>query len=167
MKLECTDDYIKELLMDIASTYKKKNAAYGDSAHGTYMKYGEASYATRISDKLRRYENLINNPHINDLGESICDTLKDAICYCFMLCGSVAADKIGLGAYSSVAYCLTYSLMMYMADHCDILRETMDDMGDYLRETDMRDYFDEWYNRGDLYQIFLLIACLIVRYIEA
>ena len=69
---------------EIAKLYEVKDAAYGDSFGDTYNKLGLFSAATRITDKCNRFCRLVTNPHIDDLGESIEDTLKDMAAYCIM-----------------------------------------------------------------------------------
>lgn len=68
----------------IACLYEQKNAAYGNSFGETYAKLGIVSAATRISDKVNRLCSLAVNPNIDDLGESIEDTLKDLAAYSIM-----------------------------------------------------------------------------------
>lgn len=69
---------------EIASLYEAKDAAYGDSFGATYDKLGIVSAVTRISDKYNRLCNLVTNPNVDNLGESIEDTLKDMAAYCIM-----------------------------------------------------------------------------------
>ena len=68
----------------LSDLYAKKNAAYGNSFGETYRKLGIISAVTRISDKYNRLCNLATNPNINNLGESIDDTLRDLAAYCIM-----------------------------------------------------------------------------------
>ena len=68
----------------IANLYETKDKAYGDSFGSTYDKLGIISAVTRISDKYNRLCNLATNPDIDNLGESIEDTLKDMAAYCIM-----------------------------------------------------------------------------------
>lgn len=64
--------------------YAKKNKVYGDSFGETFSKLGIISAITRINDKYNRLVNLATNPNIDDLGESIEDTLRDMSNYCIM-----------------------------------------------------------------------------------
>ena len=64
--------------------YAKKNKAYGNSFGETYDKLGIISAVTRISDKYNRLVNLATNENIDNLGESIEDTLRDLSNYCIM-----------------------------------------------------------------------------------
>ena len=74
----------REIAEEIATLYEVKDKAYGDSFGSTYEKLGIISAATRISDKCNRFCRLVTSPQIDDLGESIEDTLKDMAAYCIM-----------------------------------------------------------------------------------
>ena len=74
----------KQISAQICKLYEAKNAAYGNSFGDTYKKLGIVSAVTRISDKYNRLCNLATNPDIDNLGESIDDTLRDMAAYCIM-----------------------------------------------------------------------------------
>lgn len=74
----------KVIANDISNLYKLKNTAYGDSFGDTYSRLGIISAVTRISDKYNRLCNLVKNPDIDNLGESLSDTLKDLAAYSIM-----------------------------------------------------------------------------------
>lgn len=74
----------KEIANGLGELYEKKNRAYGNSFSDTYKKLGIISAVTRISDKHNRLCNLATNPDIDNLGESIEDTLKDLASYAIM-----------------------------------------------------------------------------------
>lgn len=74
----------KEIATELGDLYEKKNKAYGNSFSNTYKKLGLISAVTRISDKYNRLCNLATNPDIDNLGESLEDTLKDMASYCIM-----------------------------------------------------------------------------------
>lgn len=74
----------KKIAEEITSLYEQKDKAYGDSFGSTYNKLGIISAVTRISDKTNRLCQLATNPDIDNLGESIEDTLKDLAAYCIM-----------------------------------------------------------------------------------
>lgn len=60
---------------------------FNDIAKGlsdTYNKLGIISAVTRISDKYNRLCNLATNPDIDNLGESLEDTLRDLASYAIM-----------------------------------------------------------------------------------
>lgn len=69
---------------ELSDLYAKKNAAYGNSFSDTYNKLGIISAVTRISDKYNRLCNLATNPDIDNLGESLEDTLRDLASYAIM-----------------------------------------------------------------------------------
>lgn len=77
-------DKFRAIAEEIAKLYEVKDAAYGDSFGDTYNKLGIVSAATRITDKCNRFCRLVTSPHIDDLGESIEDTLRDMAAYCIM-----------------------------------------------------------------------------------
>ena len=74
----------KEIATQLCDLYEIKNKAYGGSFSATYEKLGLISAVTRISDKSNRLCNLATNPYVDDLGESIEDTLRDMASYCIM-----------------------------------------------------------------------------------
>lgn len=74
----------REVAEQICNLYEKKDAAYGDSFGKTYNNLGVVSAATRISDKYNRLCNLVKNPDIDNLGESLTDTLMDLAAYSIM-----------------------------------------------------------------------------------
>ena len=74
----------KEIAEEITALYEMKDRAYGSSFQNTYEKLGLISAVTRISDKYNRLCNLAVNKDIDNLGESIEDTLKDMAAYCIM-----------------------------------------------------------------------------------
>ena len=79
---------MQELATQIADTYRRKNADYGDSFGISVRKYGIIAALTRMSDKWNRLENLIlNREKGNDnlvADESVLDTLLDMATYCLM-----------------------------------------------------------------------------------
>ena len=77
-------ELFREIAEEIAKLYEMKDAAYGNSFGSTYDKLGIVSAVTRISDKYNRLCNLATNPDVDNLGESIEDTLKDMAAYCIM-----------------------------------------------------------------------------------
>lgn len=74
----------KKIAKELGELYERKNRAYGNSFSDTYKKLGIISAVTRISDKYNRLCNLATNPDIDNLGESIEDTLKDLASYAIM-----------------------------------------------------------------------------------
>ena len=80
---------VQELMFPLIEQYERKNTAYGNSAHVSYLKFGAVSYAIRLSDKFQRYESLLEDPSIPVGDESILDTLGDAITYALMCSGDL------------------------------------------------------------------------------
>ena len=74
----------REIANSLGDLYTKKNSAYGNSFGETYKKLGIISAVTRISDKYNRLCNLATKPTIDNLGESLEDTLKDLAAYAIM-----------------------------------------------------------------------------------
>lgn len=74
----------RKIAEEISSLYEAKDRCYADSFGSTYDRLGIISAVTRISDKYNRLCNLATNPNVDDLGESIEDTLKDMAAYCIM-----------------------------------------------------------------------------------
>lgn len=83
-----------EIAESLCHLYEAKNKAYGDSFGSTFEKLGIISAVTRISDKCNRLCNLAVNPDIDNLGESIEDTLKDMASYCVMTLIELDANKL-------------------------------------------------------------------------
>ena len=77
-------EHFKKIATELGELYAKKNKAYGNSFSDTYKKLGIISAVTRISDKYNRLCNLATNPDIDNLGESLEDTLRDMASYCIM-----------------------------------------------------------------------------------
>jgi hypothetical protein len=77
---------MQELATQIADTYRRKNADYGDSFGISVRKYGIIAALTRMSDKWNRLENLIlnMNQERNVADESVLDTLLDMATYALM-----------------------------------------------------------------------------------
>ena len=86
LKLNNMDNVKKfrKIAEEIGNLYEKKNAAYGNSFGETYQKLGIVSAVTRISDKYNRLCTLAKNPDVDNLGESLEDTLKDMAAYSVM-----------------------------------------------------------------------------------
>lgn len=74
----------RQIANDICELYEAKDRCYGSSFTQTFDKLGIISAVTRISDKYNRLCNLSTNKDIDNLGESIEDTLKDMAAYCIM-----------------------------------------------------------------------------------
>lgn len=129
-----------QLLLD---TYRQKNTAYGNNMSMNFRKYGEVAYAMRISDKLGRLKNLRENPLISAGDESIMDTLLDAIGYCMMCVGDIAAFAAG-GKNNTVNVAFTEELLRDLPRHPELLYEAYDRMSKdkYDLMTELDDAFD-------------------------
>lgn len=68
----------------LADTLVKKNAAYGDAFGKSIEKYDYIAALVRMSDKWNRLNNLMLNNNIDNIGESIQDTLLDLAGYCIL-----------------------------------------------------------------------------------
>lgn len=77
-------EHFASIAKDITDLYEKKDRCYANSFGDTFQKLGIISAVTRISDKYNRLCNLVTNEDIDNLGESIEDTLKDMAAYCIM-----------------------------------------------------------------------------------
>lgn len=77
-------DHIQGLTDELAELLILKNAAYGDSFHKQFQKYGMASALIRMDDKMSRLENLHNLGQLEANGESIRDTLMDLAGYALL-----------------------------------------------------------------------------------
>lgn len=90
----------KEIANSLGELYEKKNRAYGNSFSDTYKKLGIISAVTRISDKYNRLCNLATNPDIDNLGESIEDTLKDLASYAIMTLIELDNKPVGITVHN-------------------------------------------------------------------
>lgn len=71
------------ILQEMLSTYKKKNADYGNSFAEAIQEFGFIPAVARISDKVKRMKNIVKGQKMN-YDESLRDALMDAACYCVM-----------------------------------------------------------------------------------
>lgn len=83
----------RKITEEIANLYEAKDKAYGNSFGSTYEKLGIISAVTRISDKYNRLCNLATNADVDNLGESIEDTLKDMVAYGVMTLMELRNEK--------------------------------------------------------------------------
>lgn len=73
----------KDIVTNMNEMYKSKNEDYGDSFDKSLDKFGLLSSLIRLTDKMNRFEQLIDNDSkVND--ESIEDTLLDMANYAIM-----------------------------------------------------------------------------------
>lgn len=82
-KTELNDvEKFREKAESLTCLYEKKNNDYGNSTKKTFDKLGAVSIATRLNDKLNRFEQLAvfnKEQKVND--ESVIDTLLDMASY--------------------------------------------------------------------------------------
>ncbi len=79
--METYKDYTDKL----EDTLAKKNAAYGDAFGKSIEKYGYIAALVRMSDKWNRLNTLmLDSNGIDNLGESVQDTLLDLAGYCIL-----------------------------------------------------------------------------------
>lgn len=73
----------KEIHRELEDLYERKNIDYGDSFSDAYSEYGVMACSMRLTEKLSRFKQLLENEaKVND--ESIIDTLKDLSNYSIM-----------------------------------------------------------------------------------
>lgn len=77
----------------LADTLAKKNSAYGDAFGKSIEQYGETAALVRMSDKWNRLNNLMLNNDIDDIGESVQDTLLDLAGYCILTMVTINETK--------------------------------------------------------------------------
>ena len=92
----------RQIAEELGNLYEKKNAAYGNSFGETYQKLGIVSAVTRISDKYNRLCTLAKNPDVDNLGESIEDTLKDLAAYSIMTLMEMSKENLSPIGYDPV-----------------------------------------------------------------
>lgn len=86
-------EQFKKIADDICELYKVKDRCYANSFGETFQKLGLISAVTRISDKYNRLCNLATNTDVDNLGESIEDTLKDMVAYGVMTLMELRNEK--------------------------------------------------------------------------
>lgn len=92
----------RQIAEEIGNLYEAKNKCYNNSFGETYQKLGIISAVTRISDKYNRLCNLATNPDIDNLGESLEDTLKDLAAYSVMTLMEMRGEQLSPVGYDPV-----------------------------------------------------------------
>ena len=79
------DELYKDYTDKLADILAKKNTAYGDAFGKSIKKYGYVAALVRMSDKWNRLNNLmLDGEGVDNLGESVQDTLLDLAGYCIL-----------------------------------------------------------------------------------
>lgn len=78
------NDTFSKITEEMELLYEKKNAAYDGAFAKRYAKSGLSYAVNKIGEKCDRLSALERNPDIDNLGESIEDTLIDMANYCVM-----------------------------------------------------------------------------------
>lgn len=92
----------RQIAEELGNLYEAKNKCYNNSFGETYQKLGIVSAVTRISDKYNRLCTLVKNPDVDDLGESIEDTLKDMASYSIMTLMEMRGENLSPIGYDPV-----------------------------------------------------------------
>lgn len=74
----------KKVLNILSSIYEEKNIRYKDSFSKAFKKHGNAALSIRIDDKYNRFDSLISDGSLDNVGESLEDTLLDMANYAIM-----------------------------------------------------------------------------------
>ena len=69
------------IVNEMRELYIKKNNDYGNSVSDTYNKFGDVSFAVRITDKVNRLTTLLENKEQKVQDEKIEDTIIDMVNY--------------------------------------------------------------------------------------
>lgn len=143
-------------------TYRQKNAAYGNNMSMNFRKYGEVAYAMRISDKLGRLKNLRENPDIPAGDESVMDTLLDAVNYCILCVGDIAA-KAAMGLDNTINVAFTEELLVDLRRHPELMYEKYEYMK--VNKYDFMEVLDNAYVLDEMAQgCYSLAIMLLVEY---
>jgi hypothetical protein len=81
---------------DLHKLHVEKDTRYNGSFHKTYRKYGMTATAIRLGDKFERFEQLLQNPDVDPLDESMEDTIRDFANYAIMTLVELRLKKLGL-----------------------------------------------------------------------
>lgn len=92
-----------EVIERLKSTYIAKNHDYGNSAHVSFVEFGEVALVIRIADKLSRLQTLLSGKEAQVNDESVTDTIGDAITYLCMLVAELDTQRDDISAEENVA----------------------------------------------------------------
>lgn len=145
----------REICEKLASVYEAKNKDYGNSAHQTYLEFGEVALVIRISDKFSRLQSLMESGEQNVKDESIFDTMGDAITYLAMLIAEIECDIDDAPEGDNIK--LVGDTLEDLG-LCDVAYDSTIEDGQFYREwlieiykgvLDARDRADEYYHLAD------------------
>ena len=142
--LQCYADICEQLL----DQYNSKNTAYGNNMSKNFRKYGEVVYALRISDKLGRLKTLRENHDISRGDESILDTIGDAITYCLMCSGDIAAKAAIADKDSIMNMTFTRELFCDLIQNPFIVQEVIASIDGHIN--DYTEWLDCSYENGTM-----------------
>lgn len=151
-----------EICSKLAAVYMAKNKDYGNSAHLTYLEFGEVALVIRISDKFSRLQSLLESGEQNVKDESIFDTMGDAITYLAMLIAEIECDADGVPEGENVEVVRSTLEDLGL---CDVAYDATIEDGQFYREwlieiykgvSDPMDRADEYYHLAD---------CLLDQYV--
>lgn len=158
--LQCYADICEQLL----DQYNSKNTAYGNNMSKNFRKYGEVVYALRISDKLGRLQTLRENHDISCGNESILDTIGDAITYCLMCSGDIAAKAAVADKDSIMNMTFTRELFCDLIQNPFIVQEVIENIDPRF---DFMEHLDRAYENDNMgtgcYQLAMLLLHEYVR----
>lgn len=144
-----------EVCGKLAAVYAAKNKDYGNSAHQTYLEFGEVALVIRISDKFSRLQSLLESGEQNVKDESIFDTMGDAITYLAMLIAEIECDIEDAPEGENIE---TVRSTLEDLGLCDVAYDATIEDGQFYREwlieiykgvLDARDRADEYYHLAD------------------
>ena len=95
-------EHFKKIALELCNLYEAKDKCYNNSFGETYQKLGIVSAVTRISDKYNRLCTLAKNPDVDNLGESIEDTLRDMAAYSIMTLMEMSKEHLSPVGYAPV-----------------------------------------------------------------
>lgn len=110
-----------EVIERLKSTYIAKNHDYGNSAHVSFVEFGEVALVIRIADKLSRLQTLLSGEKAQVNDESVADTIGDAITYLCMLAAELDTERDDISAEENMA----------RTDNIPVVLEWLDELGTY------------------------------------
>lgn len=167
----CSANTVDALFVALHEQYKRKNAAYGNSAHTTYETWGPTSYLVRISDKINRMNTLLSNPRTDDIGESILDTIGDCITYLIMLLADLNATDYAVNGKTYESAIEDEFKLVKNMDAREVLRHTLcyiqeDKMGRFVSVQTLRECWEASTRENEYNPLRILIGYLTIMYFD-